>query len=120
MAAQKPVLVVTTHVMDEIEARIDRNYAARRNPHHRPFPRDEMLDASSGADALFIMPFDRLDAEFFKQVSDSVKVIATYSVGFDHIDLQGAASKGIAIAYTPGINADATADIAMLLMLGAS
>src|SRR5580704_12025831 len=106
--------------MDEIEARIDRDYDARRNPHQRPFTRDEMLEASAGADALFIMPFDRLDSEFFKRVDPSVKVIATYSVGFDHIDLEGAASRGIAIAYTPGINADATADIAMLLMLGAS
>jgi lactate dehydrogenase-like 2-hydroxyacid dehydrogenase len=120
MSVTKPVLVVTTHVPDEIEARIDRDYNARRNPHKRPFTSDEMLDASSGADAMFIMPFDRLDSEFFKRVPDSVKVIATYSVGFDHIDLQGAASRGIAIGYTPGINADATADIAMLLLLGAS
>ncbi len=118
--SRKPVLVVTTPVMDEIEARIDRDYDARRNPHQRPFTRDELLEASSGADALFIMPFDRLDSEFFKRVPATVKVIATYSVGFDHIDLQAAANRKIAIAYTPGINADATADIAMLLMLGAS
>jgi lactate dehydrogenase-like 2-hydroxyacid dehydrogenase len=116
----KPVLVVTTHVMDEIEARIDRDYDARRNPRQRPFTRDELLEASSGADALFIMPFDRLDSEFFKRVPASVKVIATYSVGTDHIDLQAAANRNIAIGYTPGINSDATADIAMLLMLGAS
>lgn len=106
--------------MEEIEARIDRDYDARRNPHSRPFTRDELLEASVGADALFIMPFDRLDSEFFKRVPASVKVIATYSVGFDHIDLQAAANRKIAIAYTPGINANATADIAILLMLGAS
>jgi lactate dehydrogenase-like 2-hydroxyacid dehydrogenase len=106
--------------MDEIEARIDRDYDARRNPRQRPFTRDELLEVSSGADALFIMPFDRLDSEFFKRVSASVKVIATYSVGTDHIDLQAAANRKIAIGYTPGINSDATAEIAMLLMLGAS
>jgi lactate dehydrogenase-like 2-hydroxyacid dehydrogenase len=117
---RKPVLVVTTRVMDEIEARIDRDYDARRNPHQRPFTRDELLEASSGADAVFIMPFDRLDSEFFKRVPASVKVIATYSAGTDHIDLQAAAKRNIAIAYTPGANSDATADIAMLLMLGAS
>ena len=93
---------------------------ARHNPHQRPFTRDELLEASSGADALFIIPFDRLDSEFFKRVPASVKVIATYSVGTHHIDLKAAANKKIAIAYTPGINSDATADIAMLLMLGAS
>ena len=116
----KPVLVITTRFMDEIEARVDRDYDARRNPHEKPFTRDELIEASSGADALFITPLDRLDSEFFKRLSASVKVISTYSVGIDHIDLQAAANRKIAIAYTPGINADATADIAMLLMLGAS
>jgi lactate dehydrogenase-like 2-hydroxyacid dehydrogenase len=120
MSMHKPSLVVTTHFMDKIEARIDRDYDARRNPHERPFTRDELIEASSGADALFITPLDRLDSDLFKRVAASVKVIATYSVGFDHIDLQAAADRRIAIAYTPGINADATADIAMLLMLGAS
>ena len=116
----KPVLVVTTQFMDGIEARIDRDYDARRNPHERPFTRDELIAASSGADALFITPFDRLDSDFFDRVPGSVKVIATYSVGFDHIDIQAATNRGIAVAYTPGINSEATADIAMLLMLGAS
>ena len=109
---RKQVLLVTTQFLDEIEA--------RRNPHQRPFTRDELIEASSGADALFITPLDRLDSEFFERVSASVKVIATYSVGTDHIDLQAEANRKIAIAYTPGINSDATADIAMLLMLGAS
>jgi lactate dehydrogenase-like 2-hydroxyacid dehydrogenase len=99
----KPVLVVTTHFMDEIEARIDRDYDARRIPHERPFTRDELIEASSGADALFITPLDRLDSGFFKRVSASVKVIAAYSVGIDHIDLQAAANRTVAIAYTPGI-----------------
>jgi lactate dehydrogenase-like 2-hydroxyacid dehydrogenase len=116
----KPALVVTTQFLDEIEARIDRDYDVRRNPNQRSFTRDELIEASSGADALFVTPFDRLDSEFFKRVPASVKVIATYSVGFDHIDVQAAANRKIPIAYTPGVNADATAEIAMLLMLGAS
>jgi lactate dehydrogenase-like 2-hydroxyacid dehydrogenase len=120
MFMRKPVLVVTTHFMPEIEARIDRDYDARHNPHERPFTPDELIAASSGADALFVTPLDRLDADFFKRAPASVKVIATYSVGTDHIDLHAAANRKIAIAYTPGINADATAEIAMLLMLGAS
>src|SRR5580658_5188040 len=106
--------------MDSIEARIDQDYEARRNPHDRPFTRYELLEASSGAEALFVTPVDRLDPDFFQRVAASVKVIASYSVGIDHIDLQAAANRKIAVAYTPGINSDATADIAMLLMLGAS
>jgi lactate dehydrogenase-like 2-hydroxyacid dehydrogenase len=116
----KPVLVVTTQHVKEVEERIDQNYDARRNPNEAPFGRQTLLAASDGADALFTTPADRLDSEFFKSVSPSVKVIATYSVGFEHIDLAAAARRKIAIAYTPGVNHEATADIAMLLMLGAS
>ncbi len=116
----KPVLVVTTHHVKEVEERIDRSYEARRNPNEAPFSRQALLAASDGADALFITPVDRLDSEFFKRLSPSVKVIATYSVGFEHIDLEAAARRKIAIAYTPGVNHEATADIAILLMLGAS
>jgi lactate dehydrogenase-like 2-hydroxyacid dehydrogenase len=116
----RPVLVVTTHHVKEVEERIDQNYDARRNPNGAPFGQQALLAASDGADALFITPVDRLEAEFFRSVSPSVKVIATYSVGFEHIDMAGAARRKIAIAYTPGINSEATADIAMLLMLGAS
>jgi lactate dehydrogenase-like 2-hydroxyacid dehydrogenase len=117
---RKPVLVVTTRFVERIEARIARDYDVRSSPNERPFTHDELIEASSGADGLFITPFDRLDAEFFKRVSASVKVIATCSAGIDHIDLRAAASRKIAIANTPGINAEATAEIAMLLMLGAS
>jgi lactate dehydrogenase-like 2-hydroxyacid dehydrogenase len=102
--------------VDEIEARIDRDCDARRSPHERPSTCDELIEASSGADALFITPFDRLDSIFFKRPPASVKVIATYSVGIDHIDLQAAANRKLAIAYTPGINAEATADIAPSLV----
>jgi len=116
----KPVLVVTTQHVKEVEERIDQNYDARRSPNKAPFGRQALLAASDGADALFITPVDRLDSEFFKSVSPTVKVIATYSVGFEHIDLAAAARRKIPVAYTPGVNHEATADIAMLLLLGAS
>jgi lactate dehydrogenase-like 2-hydroxyacid dehydrogenase len=117
---KKPILVVASQFPKEVEDRIDRDYDARRNPNTAPFTREQMLAAADGADAIFVTTVDRLNSEFFQQVSPSVKVVATYSVGFEHIDLQGAAKKKIAIAYTPGVNHEATADIAMLLLLGAS
>ena len=116
----KPILVVTTRYTKEVEDRIDRDYNARRNPDQSPFNQQQLLSAAEGADAVFITPADRLDPEFFQNVSPTVKIIATYSVGFEHIDLEGAARRKIAVAYTPGANSEATADIAMLLMLGAS
>jgi lactate dehydrogenase-like 2-hydroxyacid dehydrogenase len=116
----KPILVVTSRYTKEVEDRIDRDYNARRNPNQFPFSQQELLSASEGADALFITPADRLDSAFFQKVSPTVKIIATYSVGFEHIDLEASARRKIPVAYTPGVNNEATADIAMLLLLGAS
>jgi lactate dehydrogenase-like 2-hydroxyacid dehydrogenase len=116
---KKPILVVTAHFVKPVETRIDNEFEVRRKADGTPFQHDELLAAAEGADALFITPSDRLDADFFQRVSPSVKVISTYSVGVDHIDLQAAARKHIAIGYTTAMT-DATADIAMLLLLGAS
>jgi lactate dehydrogenase-like 2-hydroxyacid dehydrogenase len=116
----KPILVVTSRYPEEIEDRIDRDFNARRNPNQFPFSQQELLSAADGADALLITPADRLDSVFFQKVSTTVRIIVTYSVGFEHIDLEAAARRKISVAYTPGVNHEATADIAMLLMLGAS
>jgi lactate dehydrogenase-like 2-hydroxyacid dehydrogenase len=112
--------VVTTRYPKEVEDRIDRDYEARRNPNQLPFNQQQLLSVAEGAAALFITPADRLDSGFFQKVSPTVKVIATFSVGFEHIDLEAAARRKIPVAYTPGVNHEATADIAMLLLLGAS
>jgi lactate dehydrogenase-like 2-hydroxyacid dehydrogenase len=116
----KPVLVVTSRYTKEIEDRIDRDYIARRNPNQVPFTQQTLLSAAEGADAMFITLADRLDSGFFEKVSPTVRIITTYSAGFEHIDLAAAARRRISVAYTPGVNHEATADIAMLLLLGAS
>ena len=116
----KPVLVVTTALPDDVELRISRDFDARRNPKGDFFTQDELLSAADGAVAMLITPFDKLGATFFERAPSSIQVIATYSVGFDHIDLDAAAKRHIAIAHTPGVLTDSTADVAILLMLGAS
>jgi lactate dehydrogenase-like 2-hydroxyacid dehydrogenase len=116
----KPTLLVTCHCTKDVAARIARDFTPRRIPEEQPLSAAELLRAAEGADALFISPADKLDAEFFRRVPASVKVIATFSVGYDHIDLRAAAERRIPIANTPGVLTEATADVAMLLLLGAS
>jgi lactate dehydrogenase-like 2-hydroxyacid dehydrogenase len=116
----KPKLVVTNRYTPAVEERLDREFDVRRDTSGRALTSAELLTLAEGADAIFITPIDKLDAIFFERVSKSVKVISTYSVGLDHIDLKSAAARNIAIGYTPGANSDATAEIAMLLMLGAA
>src|ERR1700721_303745 len=116
----KPKLVVTSPYTPAVEERLEREFDVRGEMSGRALSPAEFLALAEGADAIFITPMDKLDAIFFERVSKSVKVISTYSVGLDHIDLKSAAARNISIRYTPGANADATAEIAMLLMLGAA
>jgi lactate dehydrogenase-like 2-hydroxyacid dehydrogenase len=116
----KPKLVVTNRYLPAVEERLEREFDVRRETSGRALSSVELLVLADGADAMLITPMDRLDAAFFERVSNSLRVISTYSVGLDHIDLESAAARNISIGYTPGVNADATAEIAMLLMLGAA
>jgi glyoxylate reductase len=58
--------------------------------------------------------------DFLKRLPDNIKIIATFSVGFDHVDVPAAKARGLAVTNTPDVLTDATADIALLLMLGAA
>ena len=117
---RKPVLVVTLRLMPSVEERLALLFDARRNPFDRPFTQDELLAAADGADALLVTPSDKLDARFFDLLPASVKIISTFSVGFDHLDTAAAAKAGVPVANTPDVLTDATADVALLLLLGAS
>lgn len=116
----KPKLVVTSPYPPAVEERLEREFDLRRKTSGRAQSSDEFVALADGVDAMLITPMDKLDAVFFERVSESLKVISTFSVGLDHIDLKAAAARHISIGYTPGVNSDATAEIAMLLMLGAA
>ena len=71
-------------------------------------------------DALLCTGADRIDAAVINAFPESVRVIATFSVGFEHIDMAAAHSRGIAVVNTPGVLSEATAEFTMLLILAAA
>jgi lactate dehydrogenase-like 2-hydroxyacid dehydrogenase len=117
---RKPILVATAYFVDAVETRLAQSFDLRRKKNNEHVSPDELLSLADGADAILVTLADRLDAAFFSHVASSVKVIATHSVGYDHIDLKAAAARNIAIAYIPGLSTDAVADLTLLLLLGAS
>jgi glyoxylate reductase len=70
--------------------------------------------------AILPCPTDKITAEVIRGLADTVKIIATFSVGHEHIDSAAAAGRGIVVTNTPDVLTDATAEIAMLLILGAA
>ncbi|RYY94280.1 MAG: D-glycerate dehydrogenase [Alphaproteobacteria bacterium] len=83
---------------------------------------EKLLEAAvaNKADAVLISPGVPMKADAIARLPDSVKIIATASVGFDHIDVAVARARGIEVGTTPDATTDATADTTILLMLGAS
>jgi lactate dehydrogenase-like 2-hydroxyacid dehydrogenase len=90
------------------------------NPHDRSLSVEELQEAASGAQAIVVTAFDRMDAAAIARLPASLRIIATYSVGIEHIDLEAAARRGIAVLSTPDVLSNSVAEMALLLMLGAA
>ena len=111
-------LIVTRRLPPPVEARLERDYEVWR-PESGPGAAGvgEPLPAAAG---VLCTPADRFSAEVINRLPDSVRIIATYSVGYDHVDVAAAIARGIVVTNTPDVLTEATADIALLLLLGAA
>ena len=120
----KPVLLVTRKLPEAIEARASRDYDARLNPDDAMWATDgaEIARRATEARAAGILGAagDKLDAACIGALPDSVKIITTFSVGFDHVDLSAAKARGIAVTNTPDVLSFATAETAFTLLLMAA
>ncbi len=83
-------------------------------------PRAELLELVAGADAILTLLHDRVDGELLDAAGPGLRCVANVAVGYDNVDLEAAAGRGVAIANTPGVLDDATADLTIGLILSAS
>ncbi|MFT4079181.1 2-hydroxyacid dehydrogenase [Rhodomicrobium sp.] len=116
----KPKLLMTRVLSPATISRARRDYDLDLNEADVPFTPDELVARAAGKDALLITLADKFGSDVIARLDPSVKVIATYSVGHEHIDLQAAKARGIRVAYTPDAVTVATAEIGFLLILGAA
>lgn len=116
----KPILWITRKLSANTVARAARDYDVILNSEDRTFSADEIVEMSAKVDAILPCHSERFDAATVARLSDRVKIIANHSVGVDHCDLAALKARGIAVTNTPDVLSDATAEIAMLLLLGAA
>jgi lactate dehydrogenase-like 2-hydroxyacid dehydrogenase len=121
---QKPILLVTRKLPPAIEARAARDYDARLNPDDAPWFRDgaeiARRAAEAGAAGILCAAGDPMNAETLNALPASTKIVSTFSVGTDHIDLAAAQARGIVVTNTPEVLSFATAECAFTLMLMAA
>jgi glyoxylate reductase len=87
------------------------------SPHDRPMTPEEMHAAIAGADAVVTLLHDRVDDAFLDAAGPGLRVVANVAVGYDNIDVPACVRRGVVATNTPGVLVDATADIAMALIL---
>lgn len=112
-------VLVTRRWPEPVERALQERFEVVLSDSDRPLSPAELAQAMGEFDVLCPTVSDRIDAAVIAG-GDRVKLIANYGVGFDHIDLGAAKAKAIAVSNTPGVLTDATADIAMTLLLMAA
>ncbi|MDG4720796.1 MULTISPECIES: 2-hydroxyacid dehydrogenase [Thalassospira] len=117
---EKPRLLITRRLRDAVQARAARDYQVLINAEDRVFTRDELIEKCQQVDAVLPCHSEHFSADVIAALPDRLKIIANHSVGVDHVDLAAAKSAGIVVTNTPDVLSDATAEIAMLCMLGAA
>ncbi len=118
--SDRPVLWLPRRVSDATIARARQGYDVILNEADTPGTADEIIAMSAKVDAMMPCHSEHFSAEVVSKLDPRLKIVANHSVGVDHCDLPALAAKGIVVTNTPDVLSDATAELAMLLMLGAA
>jgi glyoxylate reductase len=87
------------------------------SPHDRALAPDELRAAVAGADAIVTLLHDRVDGALLDAAGSQLCCVANVAVGYDNVDVAAAGDRGVVVTNTPGVLTDATADLAMALIL---
>jgi glyoxylate reductase len=117
MSRKRPLVIVTRKLHDVIETRMMELFDTRHNDDDHPMTREELVEAVKKADILVPTLTDRFDKGILAQAGESLRLIANFGTGVDHIDLAAARERGITVTNTPGVLTEDTADMTMALIL---
>jgi glyoxylate reductase len=112
-------VVVTRPLVGEALERLRAEHDVRVLEGEMPPSRDQLLELVADAQGLLSMLTDRVDAELL-DAAPKLRVVSNYAVGFDNVDLEACAARGVAVGTTGDVLTDATADLAMALLLAAA
>ncbi len=118
--SDKPVIWIPRRLSDATLARARRDYEVIVNEDDTPGTAEDIIAMSARVDGMIPCHSEHFSAEVVAQLDPRLKIVANHSVGVDHCDLPALESHGVVVTNTPDVLSDATAEIAMLLMLGAA
>jgi lactate dehydrogenase-like 2-hydroxyacid dehydrogenase len=113
-------ILVTRNLLQDNETRIVNLFEAKLNKEDKVLSPEQVIDLSKDCDGILCVGGNKFDKKIINKLSPSVKIIANYAVGYNNVDTDAAKAKGITVTNTPEVLTDSTADVSILLLLGAS
>ena len=112
-------ILITRKLIRESEDKASKTFNPIFNPNDELYSQSKVLDMSQGCDGILSSLTEKLDEQTINKLPDTIKIISNFAVRFGNIDLEAAKNRGIAVTNTPEVLSDATAEIGILLILGA-
>ena len=116
----KPKILVSRKISDGAEEILKQEFDVTLNLEDKPYSYEELIKLANIHDGLISTSFDKLDKNFFDNLTGRLKVIGHVGVGYDNINTQSAKEKNIKVSNTPNVLNDAVAEITILLILASS
>tara|TARA_B100001123_G_scaffold432426_1_gene555466 strand:- start:148 stop:1101 length:954 start_codon:yes stop_codon:yes gene_type:complete len=113
-------ILITRKLIKSSEEYALKIFSVKLNKQDKLLTKNELIDKSKDCDGILSSITDKLDANIILKLSDQVKIISNFAVGFGNIDVEAATKRNIIVTNTPDVLTDATAEIAILVLLGAA
>ena len=112
-------ILVTRKLLKDCEDKAIKTFEAKLNTNDELYSQSKLIELSQGCDGILTSLTDKMDKETIDKLPDTIKIISNFAVGFGNIDLEAAKKRNIIVTNTPEVLTDATAEIGILLILGA-
>ena len=112
-------ILITRKLIKDSEDKASKTFDPIFNSNDELYSQSKVIQMSKGCDGILTSLTDKMDKDTIDKLPDTIRIISNFAVGFGNIDLEAAKKKGIAVTNTPEVLSDATAEIGVLLILGA-
>ena len=112
-------VLVTRRLLQSNEERLKNLYEVKLNSNDELYSQKKLIELSEGQDGILSALTDKLDKDTINKLPQSIKILSNFAVGYGNIDIQAAKKRNIVVTNTPEVLTDATAEIGILLILGA-
>ena len=112
-------ILITRRLLRSNEEKASEIFEAKLNSNDELYSQRKLIELSQGCDGILTSLTDKMNEETINKLPDTIKIISNFAVGFGNIDLEATKKKNIVVTNTPEVLTNATAEIAMLLILGA-